>query len=312
MKTLLLKAGAVLFSAGLATNAMASTSDYAKTRYPIVFAHGVFGFDKLGPVDYWYGIPQDLRANGAEVFVTQVSPFNSSEVRGEQFLRQVEDILAITGAEKVNIIGHSQGAQTVRYAANVAPDKIASATTVGGDNFGTPVVDFVYGIQQSPSMGKAFTVIMNFLTGAYNSLLQLQHGTTYPRNAEAALKTLSTPGALAFNALYPAGLPKNKCDEGDYEANGVHFYSWNGGSPFTSPLDPADYVFTLTALFFKGESSDGLVGRCESHFGKVIRDDFKMNHLDEINHFFGLVGNGKPSPKEIFREHANRLKLENL
>lgn len=313
MKKTALHAGLALLAAFSVVPASAGSSDYAKTRYPIVLAHGVFGFDKLGPIDYWYGIPQDLRANGAEVFVTQVSPFNSSEVRGEQLLAQVEDILAITGAEKVNIIGHSQGAQTVRYAANVAPNVIASATTVGGDNFGSPFVDWVYGLQQSKSLGGIVTPFMNLVTGAFNSLMQLQHGGAhYPKDAAAALATLSTQGALAFNARYPAGLPKNMCDEGDYQSNGVHYYSWNGGTPFTSPLDPIDYAFAITALWFKGAPSDGLVGRCESHFGKVIRDDYKMNHLDEVNNFFGLVGNGKPTPIAIYREHANRLKLENL
>ena len=32
---------------------------------------------------------------------------NSTEIRGEQTLQQVEEILAITGKAKVNLIGHS-------------------------------------------------------------------------------------------------------------------------------------------------------------------------------------------------------------
>ena len=39
------------------------------------------------------------------------SPFNSNEVRGEQLAQQVEEIIAITGQSKVNLIGHSQGGQ---------------------------------------------------------------------------------------------------------------------------------------------------------------------------------------------------------
>ena len=30
---------------------------YTQTRYPIVLVHGLFGFDKLLGVDYFYGIP---------------------------------------------------------------------------------------------------------------------------------------------------------------------------------------------------------------------------------------------------------------
>jgi pimeloyl-ACP methyl ester carboxylesterase len=33
--------------------------------------------------------------------------FNSTEVRGEQLAQQVEEIIAITGKPKVNLIGHS-------------------------------------------------------------------------------------------------------------------------------------------------------------------------------------------------------------
>ncbi len=55
-----------------------------------------------------------------------MSPFNSSEVRGEQYLAQLQEVMAITGAKKVNLIGHSHGAHAVRYAAGVIPDQVAS------------------------------------------------------------------------------------------------------------------------------------------------------------------------------------------
>ncbi|HEX5359633.1 MAG TPA: alpha/beta fold hydrolase, partial [Fluviicoccus sp.] len=90
------------------------TSSYTQTKYPIVLAHGMAGFAKLGPVDYWYGIPQDLVSGGAKVYSTQVASFQSSEVRGEQLLTQVKTILAISGAAKVNLIGHSHGNQSIR------------------------------------------------------------------------------------------------------------------------------------------------------------------------------------------------------
>ena len=45
--------------------------------------HGLFGFDSLFGVDYFYGIPAALRQDGA-----QVSAANSTEVRGEQLLTQ--------------------------------------------------------------------------------------------------------------------------------------------------------------------------------------------------------------------------------
>jgi len=48
--------------------------DYTKTKYPVVLAPGVLGFDKLvGFVDYWYGIPSAMQDGGAKVYTTSAS-----------------------------------------------------------------------------------------------------------------------------------------------------------------------------------------------------------------------------------------------
>lgn len=91
-----------------------------KTKYPIVLAHGLGGWNKLfGLVDYFNGIPQDLTKNGASVYVTKTSSVNDTEVRGEQLLQQVKTIIAITGSPKVNLMGHSQGGIDIRYVAGL-------------------------------------------------------------------------------------------------------------------------------------------------------------------------------------------------
>ena len=110
---------------------------YTKTRYPIVLAHGMAGFDSLfGVYEYFYGIPSSLRERGARVYTTTVSQFNTTEARGEQLLDQVETIAAISGAGKVNLIGHSHGGLDVRYVAAVRPDLVASVTSVGSPHKG--------------------------------------------------------------------------------------------------------------------------------------------------------------------------------
>jgi triacylglycerol lipase len=40
----------------------------------------------------------------------------------------------------------------------------------------------------------------------------------------------------------------------------------------------------------------------------VLRDDYKMNHLDEVNMFFGLTSFSEVSTPEVYREQANRLR----
>ena len=101
------------------------------------------------------------------------------------------------------------------------------------------------------------------------------------------------------------------CDEGAHEVNGVRFYSWSGVGTFIRWANPADPVMALTGLAFKKEASDGLVGRCASHLGQVIRDDYPMNHLHAVNLFWGIVG-PDIDPVELFVAHGERLKAAGL
>jgi triacylglycerol lipase len=75
----------------------------------------------------------------------------------------------------------------------------------------------------------------------------------------------------------------------------------------TNALDVSDGLLGLTSLFYP-EANDGLVGRCSSHLGDVIRDDYFQNHLDEVNQVLGLVSIFESNPKTLFRNQANRLK----
>ncbi|MEQ8935373.1 MAG: hypothetical protein RIE56_06245, partial [Amphiplicatus sp.] len=66
--------------------------NYTKTEHPIVLAHGLAGFDSLvGGLDYWYGVVDSLEDGGAEVYVTEVPAFNSSAVRGESLIVQLDE-----------------------------------------------------------------------------------------------------------------------------------------------------------------------------------------------------------------------------
>jgi triacylglycerol lipase len=290
-------------------------SDYTKTKYPIVLAHGMAGFDNIGPLDYWYQIPNALSKDGAKVFVTQVSSFESSEVRGEQLLRQVEEILAITGAAKVNLIGHSHGNQSIRYVAGVIPHRIASATSVGGPTKGSAAADLIQQASDLPVIGDPATDLLTSVVNGFGWLIGAGAGEQLPQDSYAGLQSLTTAGATAFNANFPAGVPTTACGEGAYSVNGVRYFSWSGTGTLTNLLDPSAYAMAGTGLAFIGRAdsqNDGLVGRCSSHLGKVIRDNYYMDHLDEVNQILGLVSIFEANPKSVFRQHANRLKNAGL
>ncbi|MET1077340.1 MAG: triacylglycerol lipase [Pseudomonas sp.] len=286
------------------------SSGYTQTRYPVVLTHGMLGFDSILGIDYWYGIPAALRRDGASVYVTEVSQLNTSQARGEELLEQVEDIVAISGKAKVNLIGHSHGGPTIRYVAAVSPHLVASATSVGGPHKGSATADFIRQIPPG-SAGEALVAgIVNGL-GALINFLSASNSTT-PQNALGTIESLNSVGAAKFNAQYPQGIPTSACGEGAYSVNGVRYYSWSGTSPLTNFLDPSDLLTGAASLTFKGEANDGLVGRCSSHLGKVIRDNYRMNHLDEVNQTFGLTSLFETDPISVYRQHANRLKNEGL
>ena len=289
-------------------------SSYAKTKYPLVFAHGMGGWiragsDELG-IDYWYQILPDLARNGGNVWATRVSPFNSSEVRGEQLLQQVDEIIAITGQPKVNLLGHSHGGHSIAYVSNVAPNKVASATAIASPLKGSKTADFIMQVENSQLEAPVVDVV-NFVS---KMLVWAQgiESNRFPHDSLNAGKSLSVAGSAAFQAKYPLGMPTTACGDGPAQQQGIYFYSFSGTGTVTNVLDP-DSLLGITAKItdVKGEN-DGLVTRCSAKFGKTIRDNYNWNHLDIINQFFGLTHVFAPDPVSIYRQHANRLKQQGL
>ena len=288
-----------------------SNSTYTQTKYPIVLVHGLLGFDQIfGSYDYFYRIPQKLEDGGATVFVADVSAVNSSELRGEQLLEQLETIKALYGYQKFNLIGHSHGGPTARYVASVRPDLVASVTSFGGPHKGSDVADV---LQSNLEPGSYLETIANALFNAIGTFVEIiSGGSGDPQDAIASMTSLSSSGAATFNAAYPEGVPTSACGEGAYVVNNVRYYSFGGTGVMTNVLDPSDPALYLGNLFFDGQANDGLVGRCSSHLGKVIRDDYPWNHVDEVNQILALRGLFTANPTSVYRAHANRLKNQGL
>ena len=279
---------------------------YTQTRYPIVLVHGLFGFDAIGPVDYFHGIAGALRDGGATVYAPSVSAANLSEVRGEQLLFELRALKAAYGHQKFNLIGHSHGGPTARYVAAVAPELVASVTTVGAPHTGSKTAD---GLKEMAGRSGVPAALANALSSAV-SFLSGESG--LPQDALGALQSLDSEGAAVFNRRFPQGQPTTPCGEGAALVNGVRYYSVGGTRVATNPLDLSDAVLLATSRYFGDEPNDGLVGRCASHWGTVLRDDYEWNHLDEVNQAFGLRGVLSPDPKAFYRLQANRLKKAGL
>ncbi|OGA84850.1 MAG: hypothetical protein A2711_03990 [Burkholderiales bacterium RIFCSPHIGHO2_01_FULL_63_240] len=280
----------------VATSAQAApTSTEAATRHPIVLVHGFMGFKEILGVDYFYEVPALLRRNGAKVYVAAVSEVNSSSVRGEQLLQQMKQWAARDGVKKFNLIGHSQGGPTSRYVAGVAPELVASVTTMASPTIVTPEQDaesnIANGIRQYGSWVEFAGTFVAWISGQ----------SKLPQDASA----LTLKEELDdFAKRFPAGLPATYCGEGAPVVNGIRYYSASGIGVKTNAWDISDL-----AMQELSEPSDGAIISCAARLGKVIRADYPWNHIDEMNHIFGLIGKGAPSPAQFYLTHATRLKL---
>lgn len=290
-----LAASTVLLAGTVHSGALpAQDKSSAATRHPIVLVHGLMGWDTILGLDYWYQIPAALRQSGALVLVAKVSAVNDNNVRGEQLLKQLREWSAAKGYKKFNLIGHSLGGPTARYVAGVAPDLVASVTSVQSPH----VVDssnpdsIVKLLASNPGVFSSAGKLIDWLSG--NGSL--------PQDP-AALAAWSSNTA-AFNEMWPAGKPTSSCGQGpELASNGVRYYSIAGNVAKTNAWDPSDLLFSEGAV-----PSDGLVPVCAAHWGRVLRDDYPWNHFDGVNQFFGLLGKGAPDPVTFYLLQANRLK----
>ena len=299
--TALIFIGLALFSTLLKAN------DRAATHYPIILVGGSFiNFDHLGPIDFFYKIPSALINEGATAFVSTVSAVNSPEIRGKQLAEQIEDIIAITGKEKVNLISISSGGLTARYTASAYPELVASVTTINAGHAGTPIADVALNtIETLPQFMKKFIWKIG---DKVTQLIAWIAGDNFPMDTKALALSHTADESTKFNERYPEGKPTEYCGqaENDIAVNGVRYFAFAGSHHFTNWRDPADYILSLTHQLMD-EPSDGVFGQCSSHWGKTIRDDLYLNHLDEANHLFGLRS-ARLNPLELFVGHANRLK----
>lgn len=194
----------------------------------------------------------------------------------------------------------------------MAPELIASVSTVGGVNaLGSEKAQLVNDALNNPQTG--LLVEAAFLSlGVLFDIISSEGG-RHPQTVRSTFYSVDYEGTEQFNQRYPEAIPVlNPCDEGDYVVNGVRYYSWGGIGVQTNKLDPLDKILEVTIPYFDGIENDGTISRCGSHLGKVIRDDYYLNHTDLTNQAFGLRHPDSVNPLNLYRVHANRLKQAGL
>lgn len=286
---------------------------------PIVLCHGFFGFEDfagLGFLTYFYEVADDLRENGERlVFTPTVDPFNDSLVRGAQLVAHIADIREATGAERVILIGHSQGGLDARVAAHLEPDWVEAVVSYGTPHRGSPVADLALGILPGDRLNDLLDALTRLIAAP------LYDAVGEATQVSAAMRLLSSAGAADFNLAIP-------------DAPGVDYYSIAGRTDLRLSInacaannrpdfirrydlvrDPLDPLFLIPEAIADGPwgnvANDGLVTVESARHGRFL-GCVPADHLDQIGQLFGdrpgLVSNWHH--KTFFRDLTGWLRAQ--
>jgi triacylglycerol lipase len=119
---------------------------FALLDAPIVLAHGLFGFTRIGlgrltVTSYFRGIPGAMEEAGNRVLVTRVPPIAGTEKRASRLADQIERAFP---DQPIHLIGHSMGGLDARrLLANAEwQRRVLSLTTIGTPHLGTALADY--------------------------------------------------------------------------------------------------------------------------------------------------------------------------
>jgi triacylglycerol lipase len=168
------------------TVAAEAHADAVRTTHPVVFAHGMGGFDDILGYDYWgddYGTFVgdacdelfEVYCNGSidseqRAYVAQVQAFQSSEARGLDLANDIEGFMATAGATRVNLIGHSQGGLDIRKAARVLFERrgqtvVRVLISISSPHRGSPVAKYIL------NLGPGVTSVVAALATYYGDVI---------------------------------------------------------------------------------------------------------------------------------------------
>jgi triacylglycerol lipase len=252
--------------------------------YPIVLAHGFFGFDKIGSIDYFWHVKSALQSAGHEVYIPTVNPFAGTPERGEQLLAQVKAILDQSGSARLNIVGHSQGGIDARYVAGKLPDRVAAVFTIAAPHLGTKVADAILG--KAPGFSIALLDALATLVGR-----PLWGDIAKDPDLKASLESISADGMADFNVKFPdlpevryysvTGRSSSSLAESDCFAPKAPLFI----SRYAGVKDPLEPLLFVTAKVIGGDN-DGMVQVASAKWGTWL-GCIAADHFDEVGQLLG-------------------------
>lgn len=290
-KTTLIIASLLLLLPAVALAGGSTTT--CDTQYPIVLAHGMgTQADILGIVDIWWTSDDALEDEGCDVYKTSVNGMDSTANKGADFKNQVLQILAVSGADKVNIIGHSHGTIYTRYAISnlgLAPN-VATHTSLAGPHRGSELADLI--------MYSFSDDTVNLLGGALDLVYTYIMGDTNP-------DTIANGYDLCTDYMVDTFNPNTPNDPN------IYYQSWAAKAKTGCP----SVILTIPWFIMLAEGSgdnDGLVSVESAKWGNFrgVEDaawySMGCDHLNIVGQFFGVTP-GYDAP-EFFVSVVSELK----
>jgi triacylglycerol lipase len=247
-------------------------------RNPIVFVHGLLGFDYLRVgrwrlACYWSNLPRDVRAAGNRVYVARVAPLGSVAERARQLKAFLDEHCP---KESVHLLAHSMGGLDCRYLISRLgmASRVLSLTTVATPHHGTPFAD--WGLRR---LVPVFRPFLNFF-----------------RIPLDAIRDLTTTSCQRFNDETP-------------DAPGVHYFSVAGAFE-ASWLTPT-WKLSWDVIRKEQGDNDGLVPLASARHGEDC-SVWQGNHVslvnfpDPLGRFFGRWQDRTPAYAALLRRLAEK------
>jgi triacylglycerol lipase len=108
-------------------------------RQPVLMCHGFGALGNFTSKGLLHETCMMLRTRGVLAFAPNILPYGKIETRAEGWCEAIDQILEITGAEKLHVIAHSMGGLDMRYAISTLGRhaQISTLTTVSSPHRGT-------------------------------------------------------------------------------------------------------------------------------------------------------------------------------
>ena len=222
------------------------------TVYPIVLAHGFFGWGDTGPADYFFKVKPMLEEAGFTVLEPNVTAVATIAQRGQELAAAID---AAFPGQRVNIIAHSQGGLDARYIISTLGwgDRVVSLTTISCPHRGSGLADVIAGL------------VPNFGEDIIDRILEIvgwDWDVVYDLSRDNVVNN--------FNPANP-------------DVPGVAYYSYygDGGAGVRDVL-----TFTYNILMRVEGCNDGIIG-CESAIWGEFRGVLPADHWGEIGQLLG-------------------------